>query len=358
MSTEKERRSNSTIHNDLLAQMESNIGIRSIKGYRFLKQQTKKKRVREIAACVSLNSGRQEDPLDVFALLSDLTEYFEKLLSIQQKDACDVLAKEGEAFDHGVGYKLQSTFEKDLACSNSVQVGFISGQHNHNRAIYLVLFGMSKRSYEKYVQTQSGKWPKFYEIWKVIEKLDVGGIADHVDVSGTFTGKQVDVKDTIQRMLGNEVLGPLLECGMGEKKVLDITISGDGANFSDQKGVVTLSMGFNAFGSRKHSPALNIPLAHVLCNESASELRTCLRDVYQQLYDLDDEVLEYDGKETTIRIFHCNDVKYNVVILGMSSWSCNNGFSLWCKCNKKEKDVIEINDSSSCEIMTDLEFKR
>lgn len=340
----------SDIHKEMVSDA---ARLRKTDSYRNMSEKTKSRRVNQAAALIGSLAGEGEDPLDVFQYLNDISKFFEKQLGTVKEDVMSVIDKECDSsntlFSNRNG--LQHEFELDMAQATGKRIDQVRGRHNYNRGLFLVVFGMSKRSYGNYVKSQGGanEWPYFSDLWKDLELLDVGDI--NMKVNGV--GRRVKVVDSIKRVLDNKITGKLIEEGM-MNNTIRITLSGDGANFSEQKGVVTLSISFNAFGSLKHSPSMNIPIAHALCDENGQELRSIFYDVYDELNQLDGEMIQWgEGNSSKIEVYHCNDVKYNVIILGHSPWSCDNGFSVWCECNKCTGDR-----NDPCILVTDESFKQ
>lgn len=199
-----------------------------------------------------------------------------------------------------------------------------------NEALNLVRSNMSKRSYDDYRSMQHVKFPTFRFVWELMERIDVGRINIPIGIFGGVNqasdrARKVDIRDTIQRTLDHEVYGSLLNKGFSSfgkgKGYLDITVTGDGAAFSETKGVVSISIAFNAFRSRKHCPMFNIPVAFGCTDESATNLRRIFYSTYKELNDLDNTIWKskWIQHDLLLRVWHCNDLKFITILTGSIS---------------------------------------
>ncbi|XP_021352099.1 uncharacterized protein LOC110466641 isoform X1 [Mizuhopecten yessoensis] len=121
---------------------------------------------------------------------------------------------------------------------------------------------------------------------------------------------------------------------------IKIKLSGDGTNVGKRLHVVNVS--FTVINEKRCRAASgNYPLCVMNSKEAYSELADGLRDLRQEVGELQDSSITVDGRDFTIEILLGGDYKFLLVAVGIPCIA-SEYFCVYCKCSKSEKCKLDL----------------
>ena len=195
------------------------------------------------------------------------------------------------------------------------------------------VYATKKHMYESGRSTAACSLNKFIaKDDQVMNRFRLGGLKAVVE-------RLFENPSALERMIQNN---KELSASSREKPIVFDTRHGcDGAKHGGKVSMINLSCTAMDMGSRVHAPACNLDSVKYVGSESSSEIWQKLRPHYYEIEQHRKKTLEIaiGGEKYYIKMFplYIADLHFLYKAFGVTSWSSNNHFSLWCSCTRTSK---------------------